>query len=187
MPTENTSKPHKPCAPGALVTRRQGREWALQMLVQFDLNPPTALDEAIGAFWDYLTQLETDTLAEHPETKRVFTSTNPDRQAALAEVRAFAEERVRGVLAERDALDTQIEGFLRNWALYRLGTVERAALRMCAWELRHCPDIPAPILVNEAIDLAKFFSETRSGKFVNGVLDKLARSIRAPKAETWTV
>ena len=170
-----------------MVTRRQGREWALQMLVQFDLNPPTALDEAIGAFWEYLTQLEIDAAVDRPKMKLVLTTPDPAQQAALLEVREFAEVRVRGVWAERDALDARIEGFLRNWALYRLGTVERAALRMCAWELLHCPDIPAPILVNEAIDLAKFFSETRSGKFVNGVLDKLAKSIRAPKAETWTV
>ena len=170
-----------------MVTRRQGREWALQMLVQFDLNPPTALDEAIGAFWEYLTQLEIDAAVDRPKMKLVLTTTDPAQQAALLEVREFAEVRVRGVWAERDALDARIEGFLRNWALYRLGTVERAALRLCAWELLHCPDIPAPILVNEAIDLAKFFSETRSGKFVNGVLDKLAKSIRAPKAETWTV
>ena len=93
---------------------------------------------------------------------------------------------MRGVLAERHELDAKIELFLRNWALYRLGTVERNVLRICVWELIHCPDIPAPILVNEAVDLAKFFSETKSGKFVNGVLDKLAKDLRSPKAETFT-
>ena len=101
-------------------------------------------------------------------------------------MRVFAEERVRGVWAEREMLDQKIGGYLRNWSMYRLGSVERNALRIGAWEVIHCTDIPAPILVNEAIDLAKFFSETKSGKFVNGVMDKFAKDVRRPKAETFT-
>ena len=63
--------------------------------------------------------------------------------------------------------------------MYRLGTVERNVLRLGAWELSRCPEIPAPIAINEAVDLAKFFSETQSGKFVNGVLDRFAKSVAA--------
>ena len=170
-----------------MITRRQGREWALQLLVQFDLNPPASVDAGIEAFWEQQAQLELDALAEEPgSVKAVFTDPNPQTQASLAEVRAFAEERVRGVWAEREMLDQKIGGYLRNWSMYRLGSVERNALRIGAWEVIHCTDIPAPILVNEAIDLAKFFSETKSGKFVNGVLDKLAKDLRSPKAETFT-
>ena len=170
-----------------MITRRQGREWALQLLVQFDLNPPASVDAGIEAFWEQQAQLELDALAEEPgSVKAVFTDPNPQTQASLAEVRVFAEERVRGVWAEREMLDQKIGGYLRNWSMYRLGSVERNALRIGAWEVIHCTDIPAPILVNEAIDLAKFFSETKSGKFVNGVLDKLAKDLRSPKAETFT-
>lgn len=170
-----------------MITRRQGREWALQLLVQFDLNPPASVDAAIEAFWEQQAQLELDALAEEPgSVKVVFTDPNPQTQASLAEVRAFAEERVRGVWAEREMLDQKIGGYLRNWSMYRLGSVERNALRIGAWEVIHCTDIPAPILVNEAIDLAKFFSETKSGKFVNGVMDKFAKDVRRPKAETFT-
>lgn len=169
-----------------MVTRRQGREWALQLLVQFDLNPPLMAENDIPVFWELQTELEAEARAEGEGVKAVFTDADPRVQASLAEAKAFAEERVRGVLAERHALDAKIELFLRNWALYRLGTVERNVLRICAWELIYCPDIPAPILVNEAVDLAKFFSETKSGKFVNGVLDKLAKDLRSPKAETFT-
>lgn len=170
-----------------MITRRQGREWALQLLVQFDLNPPASVDAAIEVFWEQQAQLELDALAEEPgSVKAVFTDPNPQTQASLAEVRAFAEERVRGVWAEREMLDQKIGGYLRNWSMYRLGSVERNALRIGAWEVIHCTDIPAPILVNEAIDLAKFFSETKSGKFVNGVMDKFAKDVRRPKAETFT-
>ena len=170
-----------------MITRRQGRDWALQLLVQFDLNPPASVDAGIEAFWEQQAQLELDALAEEPgSVKAVFTDPNPQTQASLAEVRAFAEERVRGVWAEREMLDQKIGGYLRNWSMYRLGSVERNALRIGAWEVIHCTDIPAPILVNEAIDLAKFFSETKSGKFVNGVMDKFAKDVRRPKAETFT-
>lgn len=170
-----------------MITRRQGREWALQLLVQFDLNPPASVDAGIEAFWEQQAQLELDALAEEPgSVKAVFTDPNPQTQASLAEVRVFAEERVRGVWAEREMLDQKIGGYLRNWSMYRLGSVERNALRIGAWEVIHCTDIPAPILVNEAIDLAKFFSETKSGKFVNGVMDKFAKDVRRPKAETFT-
>ena len=170
-----------------MITRRQGREWALQLLVQFDLNPPASVDAGIEAFWEQQAQLELDALAEEPgSVKAVFTDPNPQTQASLAEVRAFAEERVRGVWAEREMLDQKIGGYLRNWSMYRLGSVERNALRIGAWEVIHCTDIPAPILVNEAIDLAKFFSETKRGKFVNGVMDKFAKDVRRPKAETFT-
>lgn len=168
-----------------MVTRRQGREWALQLLVQFDLNPPLTLEVGLAEFWEQQLQLEEEALAEGNGAKAVFTACDPRVVASLAEGRAFAEARVRGVWAQRDALDEKIEARLRNWSLYRLGFVERAVLRICAWELVNCPEIPAPILVNEAVDLAKFFSETKSGKFVNGVLDKLARDLRQPKAETF--
>ena len=170
-----------------MATRRQAREWALQLLVQFDLNPPFDVESGITAFWDQQAELELELLED--DTKRcrpLFTAQDPQVQCSLAEMRGFTEERVRGVWAAREKLDAQIENYLRNWSIYRLGTVERNVLRLGVWELTTCLDIPAPIVVNEAIDLAKFFSETKSGRFVNGVLDKLAKDVRAPKAETFT-
>lgn len=168
-----------------MVTRRQAREWALQLLVQFDLNPPTVVDNSITAFWEQQTQIEAEAIAENEGAKIIFTTMNAEEQESLAEARKFAEERIRGVCEELDMLDAKIQEFLRNWSMYRLGSVERNALRIGAWELLHCDDIPAPIIVNEAIDLAKFFSETKSGKFVNGVMDKMAKSLRVPKSETF--
>ena len=165
-----------------MVTRRQGREWALQMLVQFDLNPPEAIDAAIADFWEQQIQLESDSLAaESREARVIFTSDDPRERVSLATAREFAEARVRGAWADRDALDAALEPYLENWSLYRLGTVERAVLRLAAWELRNCPEIPSPIVVNEAVDLAKWFSESKSGRFVNGVLDRFAKNVRAAR------
>jgi len=176
-----------------MVTRRQSREWALQMLVQFDLNPPESVDSAIADFWEQQVRLESDSLAaEDRDARVIFTSTDPRELASLATARAFAEVRARGAWADRDALDAALEPYLENWSLYRLGTVERAVLRLAAWELQNCAEIPSPIVVNEAVDLAKWFSESKSGRFVNGVLDRFAKNVRAaqkqetPEEETFT-
>ena len=167
-----------------MVTRRQSREWALQMLVQFDLNPPEAVDAAIADFWEQQVRLESDSLAaEDRDARVIFTSNDPRELASLATARAFAEVRVRGAWADRDALDAALEPYLENWSLYRLGTVERAVLRLAAWELQNCAEIPSPIVVNEAVDLAKWFSESKSGRFVNGVLDRFAKNVRAARKQ----
>ena len=166
-----------------MVTRRYGREWALQMLVQFDLDPPESVAAAIAAFWIQQAELEADALAEdRRDAKVIFSSTDPKVLSELATVREFAEERVNGVWAERENLDAQIEPYLENWSLYRLGTIERNVLRLGVWELLKS-DIPAPIVINEAVDLAKWFSESKSGRFVNGVLDRLGKRVRSGAAE----
>ena len=167
-----------------MVTRRQSREWALQMLVQFDLNPPEAVDAAIADFWDQQVQLESDSLAaEDRDARVIFTSNDPRELASLATAREFTEVRARGAWADRDALDAALEPYLENWSLYRLGTVERAVLRLAAWELQNCAEIPSPIVVNEVVDLAKWFSESKSGRFVNGVLDRFAKNVRAARKQ----
>ena len=167
-----------------MVTRRQGREWALQMLAQFDLNPPESVNSAISDFWDQQVALESEALAaEVREARVVFTSSNPRDLASLAEVREFTEVRVRGVWADREAIDSELEQYMDKWPFYRLGTIERAVLRLGAWEIRNCTNIPVPILINEAVDLAKWFSESKSGRFVNGVLDRLGKRTRSGAAE----
>jgi N utilization substance protein B len=112
-----------------------------------------------------------------------FESQDVQKAKAFEEAREFAEERVRGVMLERDALDARIEPRLKNWSLYRLGAVERNVLRLGFWELENCPEIPAPIVINEHVDLAKFFSETKSGRFVNGLLDRYAKSLKSKSAQ----
>ena len=163
-----------------MVTRRQAREWAVMLLCQCDQNPPERIEDAIAAFWVQLAEIEKDRAeANEYGVKNVFGSHNAKHIASLEEMKGFAEERVRGVLKEREALDAELDPFLQQWPMYRLGTVERNVLRLGAWELSRCPEIPAPIAINEAVDLAKFFSETQSGKFVNGVLDRFAKSVAA--------
>ena len=167
-----------------MATRRQAREWALQLLVQLDLNPEPNLEAVLEPFWNQLRELERE---RHEEDDRVelvlnFESQETQKAKAFAEAREFAEERIRGVVQDRDALDARIEPRLKNWSLYRLGTVERNVLRLGVWELENCPEIPQPIVINEYVDLATFFSETKSGRFVNGVLDRYAKSLREQRS-----
>ena len=152
------------------------------MLVQFDLDAPESPAAAMAAFWDQQAQLEAEAIEEDRRDARViFTSTDPKVLDELAAIRAFAEERVNGVWTEREGIDAQIEPFLENWSLYRLGTIERSVLRLGTWELLRS-DIPSAIIINESVDLAKFFSSTKAGRFVNGILDRLAKNLRPAQA-----
>ena len=83
-------------------------------------------------------------------------------------------QRVAGVLANQKEIDEILVPLLAKWDLYRLGTVERAVLRMGIWEMKWS-DVPKPVVINEAIDLANWFSTPKSRTLINAVLDKYAK------------
>lgn len=86
----------------------------------------------------------------------------------------FATELVRGVMDQRDALDTRIEAASEHWRLARMPVVDRNVLRLGTWELVQRADIPTSVTINEAIELAKRFGGAESRAFVNGLLDRIA-------------
>jgi N utilization substance protein B len=91
---------------------------------------------------------------------------------------AFLEAQLRGAIAEADDLTRQLEPLAdRKWA--EVSPVERSILLMGAWELVHKQEIPYRVTINEAIELGKRFGATDGHKWVNGVLDKLAATVRA--------
>lgn len=144
------------------ATRRQAREWAIQMITAADVNPPEDIPAFMASFWEEIALGLPDDRSEPTEVK--------------GKLKAFAEERVTGVLSSLAEIDDVIKAFLENWDLYRLGTVERAVLRMGVWELKNT-DVPRPVVINEAIDLVNWFSSPKSRQFVNGILDKYAKSL----------
>lgn len=81
----------------------------------------------------------------------------------------YAAQVVRGVTAERDALDVDIQRHLKEWTIDRLGAVERAVLRIAMFELRG-DDVPGPVAIDEAVELAKRYATPDAGKLINGVL-----------------
>jgi N utilization substance protein B len=70
-------------------------------------------------------------------------------------------------------LDTELAGVSENWQLDRMAIVDRCILRLALYEIKHCPDVPPVVAINEGIELAKQLSSEDSGKFVNGILDRL--------------
>ena len=143
------------------ATRRTAREWAIQMLTAADLNPPDDVQAFMNAYWEQVSDLDEE---DGGPTK------------AKGKMKAFAEERVAGVLGSLKELDEILTPLLDNWDLYRLGTVERMVLRMGIWEMKNS-DVPKPVVINEAIDLANWFSSPKSRSLVNGVLDKYAKGM----------
>jgi N utilization substance protein B len=94
--------------------------------------------------------------------------------------RAFADEIVRGVEANREALDARIAAHARNWRVERMAAVDRNVLRIATWELV-CTDTPGSVVIDEAIEIARDFGGERSPAFVNGVLDAIARGLEAER------
>lgn len=90
----------------------------------------------------------------------------------------YVVEVVTGVTAHAAELDEAITRYARNWDLDRMPALDRAILRLAAYELGHRPDVPRNVVINEAVELAKVFSTEESGKFVNGMLSAMAPDLR---------
>ncbi|WP_088331626.1 transcription antitermination factor NusB [Lacimicrobium sp. SS2-24] len=90
---------------------------------------------------------------------------------------AYFQELLRAVVNDYDNLDTRIRPYLGRLP-EELDPVEKAVLRLATYELLERPEIPAKVVINEAIELAKSFGAEESHKFVNGVLDKAIRTLR---------
>lgn len=90
----------------------------------------------------------------------------------------YFRELLHGVISHSSELDTKMESFLNERTLDELGFVEHAILRIAVYELLKREDVPYKVVINEAIDLTKTFGAEDSHKFINGVLDKVAPTIR---------
>jgi N utilization substance protein B len=91
----------------------------------------------------------------------------------------FVIRLVKGVGDNSDAIDARILPLLRDWTIERLAVVDRAVLRLGAFELEHTHDVPTAVVLDEAVELAKAYGSTdESGSFVNGVLAALAAQVR---------
>ncbi|MGA2095275.1 MAG: transcription antitermination factor NusB [Candidatus Acidiferrum sp.] len=129
--------------------RTKGREFAMQMLFQWDMSeqPPAKLE---AKFW---------------------------RAAKAAEsTREFANRLFEGAVKDTAAIDELIVKQAENWRLERLAVIDRAILRLAIYELL-TTDTPPKVILNEAVDLAKKFSSEEAGSFVNGILDAIHKSL----------
>lgn len=157
--------------------RRVARERAVQFLFQHDLNPPEDLPRALEHFW------ETQRAAALPEEQGPTWGQPVELPPPTAEdvaVREFAEGLIRGCIQHRDEIDEIIKKHSKNWGLHRMAAVDRNILRLAIYEMLHREDIPPVVSINEAVDVAKKFSTEDSGKFVNGILDKVKAELMRP-------
>lgn len=135
-------------------TRREARELVLRMLYQIDVGKQPA-DEVIEAALD----------------QSVLEGAN----------RQFAEDVVRGVFEHIDEIDRRLAELSIDWSVDRQAAADRNILRMTTFEILYRPDTPVAAVINEAVELAKKYSTNESGRFVNGVLGGLARTV--PRGE----
>jgi N utilization substance protein B len=90
----------------------------------------------------------------------------------------YAVELVRGVASLREELDDRIGAAAEHWTIQRMPLVDRNLLRLASYELMARPEVPTAVALDEAIELAKLLSTTDSGRFVNGVLGRVASEVR---------
>lgn len=135
-----------------MAARHRSRRRALQVLFEWDMRGEPA-DRAIVHYYDNL-------YSEESEKKP-----KPDK---------FMEELVRGTVANVDEIDGKIQAKSEHWRLERMAIVDRNILRLAIYELNQ-KKVPAPVIIDEALELARQFSNPESVSFINGVLDAVHR------------
>jgi transcription antitermination protein NusB len=130
-----------------MTRRSRGREVALQVLYQVEQNPGIPLEEI------------------HRFIQR--------RLLAERKLCEFTEGLIAGVKEHQVRLDAMISQVAENWRLDRMAAIDRNILRLGAFEMLFCPDVPPKVAINEALELAKRYSTAQSSRFVNGILDRV--------------
>ncbi|NLC70533.1 MAG: transcription antitermination factor NusB [Desulfuromonadaceae bacterium] len=148
--------------------RRLGRELALKVLYSLpDQNGD--IGQIMKSFWDNFS-FEDDVSGE---ADAAVVPPSPV-------VRRFAESLVFGVVGHQQEIDPLLKAFSTNWSLDRMARVDLSLLRLAAFELLFCPEIPSNVIINEAIEIGKRFGTKETPSFVNGILDKISHSVRSP-------
>lgn len=126
--------------------RSRAREVALQVLYEDDLNA-----------------------GRNPAIADIFVRKRLNGEVSLID---FAMSLISGVRRNRPELDTMLSARAENWSLARMAATDRNVLRLGAYELLYT-ETPAPVVINEALELAKRFGAKQSAQFVNGILDRV--------------
>lgn len=104
------------------------------------------------------------------------------RRSSSEDTAAYARKLLAAVVELRDELDEEIRESLSNWDFERVSLIDKNILRFALAELRGFPEVPAKVVINEAIEIAHKYSSSEAGKFVNGILDRFARKYRKDDA-----
>lgn len=145
--------------------RTRSREFALQILYQADMTQKAAVD-ILEDFW----------IDRSDPTIPITDEKNLEQDKKDPDVREYTEKLVNGTLQKLTSIDQMIEKYAEHWNIHRMAYVDRNILRLSAFEIVYIEDIPIKVAINEAVELAKRFGEDDSPKFVNGILDKIAKT-----------
>lgn len=129
--------------------RTKSRECALQILYALDICKDNA-QTIIENYWQ--------------------------QHEAEVEVKKFANSLIKGIMENLSGIDEFISKYTDNWRIERMAVIDRNIIRMATYELLFVEDIPPKVSINEAVELAKRFGDDESGRFVNGVLDKINKT-----------
>jgi transcription antitermination protein NusB len=135
-----------------MAARHRSRKRALQVLFEWDMRDEP-VDRAISHYYETLYSEESE---KQPK---------PDK---------FMEELARGTVANAEQIDKNIEAKSQHWRLERMPVVDRNILRLAIYELSQ-QAVPAPVIIDEALELARKFSSDESISFINGILDAVHR------------
>jgi len=139
-----------------MSSRRKSREYALQMLFQWDITHDS-IEQITATFWDN---------QDEPE-----------------ETRVFAEALASGAIAGVEKIDTLIVRHAENWRLDRMAVVDRNILRLAIHEFLYDAETPKVVVINEAIEIARRFGAQESPQFINGILDSVRKEVENPGAQ----
>ena len=138
---------------GAYEGRHRAREAAVQMLYQWELGK-VPLSAAAPLFWSLR-----------------------DEAPLSDDDQRFAEMLVRGVVSSLERVDGLIADAATNWRIERMNVLDRVVLRLAVYEFLEQPATPGPVIINEALELARTFSSDDAVRFVNGILDAIRRTL----------
>ena len=137
-----------------MPSRRRSRERALQILYLWDARRQP-VEEATAAYYDTLYSEESRSRPQRDE---------------------FVDRLVQGAVEHAEELDRRITQHAEHWRIERMPSVDRNILRLAVYEMTHS-DTPAPVVIDEALELARRYSNEESVQFVNGVLDAVHRDL----------
>lgn len=100
------------------------------------------------------------------------------------DARQYAYDLIKGTFDNLPAIDKNLLEASENWAVHRMGATDRCVLRIAIYELTARADVPPRAVINEAIELARKYGSDKSHQFVNGILDKLLKSLRPKRQKT---
>ncbi len=92
------------------------------------------------------------------------------------DIKEFTNTLIHGIFSKLEEIDRTIAAYATNWEIGRMATIDRNVLRIATFELLYITDMPPKVAINEAIEMAKKYGDKDSGKFVNGVLDKISKT-----------